>query len=248
MSTNHAPGNGAGLDPASMANIRNLIEEEKAHVPKAPAQKAQKQKRVKKEGSGWFSLRRKRKVQKKVAAPVAAPTGLPQDRQAKQPVRRKQVKRAEKTVARVQRKVSQPTALDKMIARVKHRVLNYRPTKKHIAIAAAVLLVWFRPWLVFGLIFLALIALVGTFIGLGADRFWHWVAKHTQLYARRFPKKAAKWGPKLQRMRAKWNSWMDKLPDGTVDGLIVPDFNEMKARDDHHEEAMARRLGGINGN
>jgi len=44
-----------------------------------------------------------------------------------------------------------------------------------------------------------------------------------------------------------WDGILDRFPEGTVDGLYLPDFGELAAADDRHTEAMDRRLSGLHG-
>jgi len=55
-------------------------------------------------------------------------------------------------------------------------------------------------------------------------------------------------GPKIRdHLSVAWDGILDRFPEGTVDGLYLPDFGELAAADDRHTEAMDRRLSGLHG-
>jgi len=127
------------------------------------------------------------------------------------------------------------------------KLRGYRPTRGHIALAAFVLLLLFRPWLVFGLTVLSIIILIGAFLSVGYDGFWQGVIKVTSWYAKRRPSRAAHLHARLDRFAMRWDAFLDRFPEGTVDGLYLPDLNEMATAEKRHEEALDRRLSGLQG-
>ena len=40
----------------------------------------------------------------------------------------------------------------------------------------------------------------------------------------------------------KWDAVLDRFPEGTVDGLYLPDFGEMAAAEARHDAALDRRF------
>lgn len=124
----------------------------------------------------------------------------------------------------------------------------YRPTPKHIALAAIALLVFLRPWLVLGLVFISLFILTGVFLAVGYDGFWRGVMKLSRWYASRRPERAAALHTRLDRFAMRWDAVLDRFPEGSVDALYLPDFGDLATADRRHDEAMDRRLSGLQEN
>ncbi|QUJ75721.1 hypothetical protein KDD17_12250 [Sulfitobacter albidus] len=125
------------------------------------------------------------------------------------------------------------------------RLLSYRPTPRHIALAALVLLVVMRPWLVVGIVFLTLFVMTGVFLIMGFDGFWQGISKLLRWYGRHRPARAAVLHARLDAFAVRWDGFLDRFPEGTVDGLYLPDLGELAAAEARHDEAMARRLSGL---
>lgn len=132
-------------------------------------------------------------------------------------------------------------------AGIADKIKAYRPTPAHVALAAFVLLVVLRPWLVLGLTFLSLFIIVGVFLIAGYDGFWQGVIKFGRWYANRRPERAAVLHARLDRFAVAWDSVLDRFPEGTVDGLYLPDFGDMATAEDRHAQAMERRLSNLQG-
>ncbi|MEW9922366.1 hypothetical protein AB2B41_22430 [Marimonas sp. MJW-29] len=131
---------------------------------------------------------------------------------------------------------------DGLAARIKGRITGYRPTPKHIVLAALGLLVVFRPWLVVGVTLLTIFAFIGVFLVLGYDGFWRRAMGLAHWYARRRPSRAAELHRKLDSFALKWDAILDRFPEGTVDGLYLPDFGDLAMAEARHDEALERRL------
>ena len=140
-----------------------------------------------------------------------------------------------------------PAVLPSMTA-LKERVMAYRPSRVHLIIGGSLLLVVFRPWLVVGLIFLLIVVTLGVFWVLGYDGFWRRSMALGRWYARCRPARAALIHRKLDSFAMKWDSVLDRLPEGKVDGLYLPDFGELAAADRRHDIAMDKRLDGLREN
>lgn len=122
------------------------------------------------------------------------------------------------------------------------RIKGYRPTPKHMIVAALLVLVFFRPWLVLGIVLLSLLVFIGVFLILGYDGFWQRGMAIARWYAQRNPDRAFEMHSRLDQFAMKWDAVLDKFPDGTVDGLYLPDFQEIEAAEKRHEAALDRRL------
>ncbi len=127
------------------------------------------------------------------------------------------------------------------------RLRAYRPTPAHIALALVALLVLMRPWLVVGLLFIFVLVMVGVFLIAGYDGFWQGVIKASRWYAKRRPSRVAILHARLDRFAVRWDAVLDRFPEGTLDGLYLPDFAELASADARHEEALERRLAGLQG-
>ncbi|MBB3993114.1 hypothetical protein GGR95_000742 [Sulfitobacter undariae] len=132
---------------------------------------------------------------------------------------------------------------DGLISRLK----GYRPKPAHIALACLVLFTVFRPWLMAAILFLMVFTVVGVFLVLGYDGFWQAALKIGRWYANRRPERAVELHARLDRFALKWDAFLDRFPDGTVDSLYLPDFGEIATADDRHSEAVERRLAGLHG-
>ena len=172
-----------------------------------------------------------RVAEQKAATPAAAP---------KKPARRSARAKPEQSEPRLDtpRKVG-------IVGRLKAKITGYRPTAKHLVVAALVLLVLFRPWLVVGILFITAFILTGTFLILGYDGFWHRMMSGARWYARRRPSRAAHVQRKLDAFAMKFDGFLDRFPEGSVDGLYLPDFGELAAAEAQHDEALDRRFDSL---
>ena len=132
-----------------------------------------------------------------------------------------------------------------IFARGRARVLGYRPAVRHVLLACLALLLLFRPWLVLGLLFLGMALILSVFLALGYDGFWRRGMALGRWYASRRPERAADLHNRLDAFAMKWDAVLDRFPEGTVDGLYLPDFGEMAAADARHDAALERRLGSL---
>jgi hypothetical protein len=128
------------------------------------------------------------------------------------------------------------------VTQQKARVLGYRPTPQHIMWACFGLLVLFRPWLIIGMLLLGLFVFLGVFLVLGYDGFWHRTMALGRWYARRRPEHSARLHSKLDTFAMKWDAVLDRFPEGTVDGLYLPDFGELAAAEARHDASLDRRF------
>lgn len=208
------------LDPETLAGIRSLMAEEKP----LPA----RQERPEPEPIPFTAEPSQRPETGKARpgfVPLAEPDAAPQPAAVK--------------------KKRKPSASAGRISEAKARLLAYRPTPRHIVLAGFALLVLFRPWLLFGLFMIFLAFMVGIFLVLGYDGFWRRTMGLVSWYARRRPSRSAAIHQKLDRFAMKWDAILDRFPEGTVDGLYLPDFGELAEAERRHEAALERRLQGL---
>ena len=243
------------LDPQSLAAIRNLMAEEppikpepveqrekakaKAQEPKPapargaapprsktlPALAAQDPSQVQVADSGEKPVEKKRRKAKAAKAPKAP-----------------KIPKAPREPGLISRQISKLTAKADPL---KARVVGYRPTRKHILWAVFALIVIMRPWLVIGLFFLGLMIIGIAFLILGYDGFWLRGMALGRWYARRRPARAVVIHQKLDDFAMRWDAVLDRFPEGSVDGLYLPDFGALAEADARHDAAMERRLAGM---
>lgn len=132
-----------------------------------------------------------------------------------------------------------------MIARFKASVFGYRPTPRHLIWGGLAVLVFFRPWLVVGLLLLSIFAMTVVFLILGYDGFWQRAMGMARWYAARRPSRAAELHRKLDSFAMRWDAILDRFPEGSVDGLYLPDFGDLATADARHDAALDRRLASL---
>lgn len=231
------------LDESSLSAIRSILTEDPEPAPRSR-----------------FS-RSKAAPEEPVAAPARVPRkadGLPDLAQAEINHEPQEVAKKPKRGFSLRRKSAAPEKAAPMVATAKpkrveevysavdagllDRIRAYRPPISHMVMAAFVLLVVLRPWLVFGLMVFFIIVMIGVFLIAGYDGFWHGVVKVSGWYAKRRPSRAVVLHDRLDRFAVRWDAILDRFPEGTVDGLYLPDFAELATADVRHDEIVERRL------
>jgi len=216
------------LDPQSLAAIKALLVDEVPDDPAVIAAAAQAAYRTAPEPE-------RRAAQ---AFPDLAESAPAKHR------KKSMLQRSKSKVAVRQAKTAEPGRIDA----IKTQVKGYRPTPRHILLASAALLIVFRPWFVVGLLVLALLALGLVFLVLGYDGFWLRAMGAARWYANRHPDRAEELNRKFDTFAMKWDAFLDRFPEGTVDGLYLPDLGDMAKRDARHEEALDRRMQDLREN
>ncbi|SPH22548.1 hypothetical protein ASD8599_03290 [Ascidiaceihabitans donghaensis] len=125
---------------------------------------------------------------------------------------------------------------------IKSALGAYRPTPKHVVLAVFALVLVFRPHWVLLSLALTLFLTIGAFVCFGADRVWGMLMIAFQRFSQRRPEQAARLGSKMDAFALRWDALLDRFPEGSVDGLYLPDFQALSTRDDAHAEAMDARL------
>ncbi len=217
----------APLDAESMAAIRSMLEDDAPAAEPEPAPRPQEAMPAEPIATAMPAAKGEKRDRLPPISAAPEPTAKP-----KKP----------------QKAPRAPGRMSKLAAPYVARVKGYRPTPKHMIIAALALLVFFRPWLVVGIVLLSLLIFVGVFLILGYDGFWQRGMAVARWYAGRNPERAAEMHIRLDRFAMKWDAVLDRFPDGTVDGLYLPDFQEIAAAEERHEAALDRRLKDIREN
>lgn len=125
---------------------------------------------------------------------------------------------------------------------IARKVTQFRPRSVHVVMLAVLLLLVLRPqWVVLG-VFLSAFLTLGAFACLGTDRVWGFVGNRFKSFARRHPERASRIGSKLDSVALRWDAFLDRFPDGSVDGPYLPDFQAQNCREEAHDAAVDARL------
>lgn len=247
------------LDESSLSAIRSILTEEDAPAPKRGFGRKQstaaaspealtqvgKMKRSKAE-----ALPRLRKPLEDPDAVAKAEAILAAAAEGKKPRRGFSLRR-KATEQPIQTETPKPVAAPQAPAEAREagglldRLRGYRPKVGHVVLAALALFILFRPWLFLGLTILFILILVGVFLTVGYDGFWQGTMKLSRWYASRRPDRAAAMHARLDGFAVKWDAVLDRFPEGTVDALYLPDFGALATAERRHEDAMERRLAGL---
>lgn len=138
-----------------------------------------------------------------------------------------------------------PGPIARELSRLAGRVRGYRPTPRHIAFAIIVLLAVLQPWLLVALILLPIVVVTGTFLAVGYDRFWSGVLRSYQWYHARRPKRAERLRRRADSFAMRWDAFLDRFPEGSVDALYLPDLNSLQQEEERHEKALDQRFSKL---
>ena len=137
----------------------------------------------------------------------------------------------------------EPEAVDVKIRKAsRRRIRAKRPPARAVILSLLALAVVLRPWLVFGVVFVTVFVVLGVFLALSYDGFWQRAMALGRWYAARRPERAAALHARLDAFAMKWDAVLDRFPEGTVDGLYLPDFGEMAEAEARHDAALDRRF------
>jgi hypothetical protein len=217
LSETAADNGGSDLDPKALAAIRNLLDTQ----PDVPAEPVAE-----------------RHVEQAVR-PKAAQIDPP-------PVAPRRAAVAPEDGSKAKPRKAKPAAKSGGLSgRVNSSIFGFRPSLKFAIWTSFALLVFLRPWLVIGLSFIGLIIMIGVFLIVGYDGFWRGAMGMARWYARRRPNRAAEMHRKLDSFAMKWDAVLDRFPEGTVDGLYLPDFGNLATADARHDAALDRRFANM---
>lgn len=122
------------------------------------------------------------------------------------------------------------------------RLRGYRPTRRHIVVAIVVLLALWRPWLLVAMVVVPMLIVAGTFAAIGQDRFWSGVLRGYRRMQSRNPVRAERLRARADRFALRWDAFLDRFPEGSVDALYLPDLNSLQEAQAQHAEALDRRF------
>lgn len=134
------------------------------------------------------------------------------------------------------------TRAARRVAQIARPLRDFRPSTRHLSLASLALLVVLRPhWFVISVV-LAAALIIGAFLIIGSDRIWRAVLSYLGRVETRDLKRAMHLRARLDRFACRWDGFLDFFPDGMVDGLYMPDFQDLQNGDEAHTEAMIERL------
>lgn len=120
--------------------------------------------------------------------------------------------------------------------------LPFQPTRRHAMWAAVGLLALLRPhWFVLTFFLSAFIA-VGVFALFGADKTWGGMMRIFSRYVARSPEQGRRMAVRMDGIALRWDGFLDRFPEGTVDGLYLPDFQSLQEAEERHEAVVDERL------
>ncbi|MGB3243322.1 MAG: hypothetical protein WBB25_02215, partial [Sulfitobacter sp.] len=86
------------------------------------------------------------------------------------------------------------------------------------------------------------------FLFLGYDGFWRRAMRVSRWYARQHPSRSGEIDRKLDNFAMKFDAFLDRFPEGSVDGLYLPDFGDRAEAEGRHDEALDRRFNSLREN
>ena len=104
------------------------------------------------------------------------------------------------------------------------RILGHKHALKGVILVGTLLILYTRPWLIIGMIFLTICSCVGLFVALGYDRFWRRAVALGRWYAKRKPTQYWTGSPKdlltgcICRISVKLPKLTPAMPRRWIDG------------------------------
>ena len=124
-------------------------------------------------------------------------------------------------------------------------IRGYRPKVWHIFVAVLLLVTLWSPWLIVGFAASIVFVALGLTLVLGTDGFWYRVMRLSQRYAKKNPRGAVRLRRRFNAVATRWDRVLDKFPEGKVDGLYLPDFEQMAAADNQREHTIDQRFSDL---
>lgn len=115
-------------------------------------------------------------------------------------------------------------------------------TPARISLVAAALAIVMFPATVFLLIVLAAFLVGCTVVLMGSDAVWAKLRAGIEWYCRRNPERRDEVYDRLDDIAVAWDNFLDRFPEGSVDGLYMPDFANLEELERQHEATVSDRL------
>lgn len=120
--------------------------------------------------------------------------------------------------------------------------LPFRPARRQIMWGAVALLVLLRPhWFVLT-VFLGLFVIIGVFAVFGAENVWAGLMRIFSRFVARSPERGQRMVQRLDAVAMRWDGFLDRFPEGSVDGLYLPDFQSLREAEERHNSVVDERL------
>ena len=117
--------------------------------------------------------------------------------------------------------------------------------RKHLLFAVVLCLMILKPhWFVLGAVGVAAL-IMAAFLLIGAERIWRGVMLALHELSETDPGRAVRIRLRLDAFAMRWDAVLDRFPDGTVDGLYMPDFQVLSQEEARAEARLNERLQRI---
>ena len=114
--------------------------------------------------------------------------------------------------------------------------------RKYVIWASLALIAVIRPhWLLIPFL-LTLFVFLGAIVLFGTDRTWRAVMRVFKFFVRQSPEKAHRFAKRMDRVALRWDGFLDRFPEGMVDGLYLPDFQSIQDAEKQPDVAVDARL------
>ena len=130
-------------------------------------------------------------------------------------------------------------------ARLIDSARGVRPRPWQVALALGVGLMLFYPWVALALGVLAALTVTAIFLIFGYDGVWLRLIALARWQARRDPARGAALHARLDAFALRFDAFLDRFPEGTVDGLYLPDLGALEEARRRHEAAVDQRLSRL---
>lgn len=114
--------------------------------------------------------------------------------------------------------------------------------RKYALVVAFALIVLLKPLLVLSLLVLLAFVVAAFFLLVGGDKIWRGVMLALHQMSDKEPARALRIRKRLDSFAMNWDAFLDRFPDGTVDGLYMPDFQVLSEDEARNEALFARRM------
>ena len=142
-------------------------------------------------------------------------------------------------------RMSLPRPSLKLNSRGRGAGLRGRIKRKHVTLGILAGLTLWQPLVMLG-VALALLALVLlAFKLIGGERIWKGVLLSLREIGQKNPAKGRDLRTRLDQMAMRWDTILDRFPDGTVDGLYMPDFQVLETEDMDYTQKVNERLARL---
>ncbi|MEP4196444.1 MAG: hypothetical protein ABJL99_12505 [Aliishimia sp.] len=115
-------------------------------------------------------------------------------------------------------------------------------TPRVLATLVLIALAMLYPALIVFPFVLTAFCVIGSFLFFGSERVWNAVSRGLTRYEARAPKRAAKLLDRLDAFAVHWDALLDRFPEGSVEGLYMPDFAHYETEQQSRDAAVDARL------